>query len=104
MGAPAAIFELLHNSKTVLKLDDLKKCEERRHGFPVGHLGTSSGDKVSSELLRSTQGSGGAGFAEEQRHECRPGKPRELGVPACCLPSKQRETNGTVILASITCF
>ena len=28
----------------------------------MGHLGTSSGDKVSSELLRSTQGSGGAGF------------------------------------------
>ena len=58
----------------------------------MGHLGTSSGDKVSSELLRSTQGSGRAGFTEEQQPECRPGKPRELGGP-CVLPAFQAEVD-----------
>ena len=69
----------------------------------MGHLGTSSGDKVSSELLRSSQGPGVAGFLEEQRPECRPGKPRQLGGPRV-LPAFRAEVNGSVILASITCF
>lgn len=50
-----------------------KKCEERRHGFPLGHLGTSSGDKVSSELLRSMQGSGGQALQRSSGLSADPG-------------------------------
>lgn len=81
-----------------------KKCEERRHGFPLGHLGTSSGDKVSSELLRSMQGSGGQALQRSSGLSADPGNRGSLVVPGCCRPSKQRQTDGTGILASIPCF